>query len=236
MKFKILALGLVIFFAHELAAIASTVATETKSATELVVNVTLNLDPQEALFEDSLTISVDNPHLTLTWQTNNPLVDVFDPSIQLARKAYSGSVTITSTLQKNADEAINNAHLHMYYLTNRTSQPGHLAVPITFENPTTAVNPEVVPQAEPTQKHNRYVPSQQAEIMYNFEHPSTYSRELSIKPMAILLVIVIIGWIFYVLGRKYQIVSTNKALIAALFLSAALVSYGLLYLVRFFIF
>lgn len=92
-----------------------TIDAHTKQAT-----VQIELMPGDKLYKDYLTLSVDNPHVTLaSWETHNEPINYFDSSFKENKKVYTNSVTIVCDLKTDVNEPqMSNLHL-CYYLASQ---------------------------------------------------------------------------------------------------------------------
>jgi thiol:disulfide interchange protein DsbD len=80
------------------------------------LTVDVALAPEDVLYKDFITFSVDTPQITLSpWHSSVEAVDQYDPISQTTKKVFKTDVTLnlTATYEKGAE--CQDAHLHMSY-------------------------------------------------------------------------------------------------------------------------
>lgn len=133
--------------------VSAAITSEQKHIDTNTVALTLafKLAPSELLYKDSISISVDNPHVIIaSIQAEPEALYRYDELSKQKKLAYADTVTFNVHATKNADR-VTDAQVHMLYQTSKRSAPQQEIVRVAFDSShkTTPVQP-VAAQQPPT--------------------------------------------------------------------------------------
>jgi thiol:disulfide interchange protein DsbD len=97
------------------------------------IAIICNLDSDELLYKDSITISVDSPSISLSpWKSNKEAVYQYDTLTKQTKYAFDKEchIALTATRQK---DTITDTALHVILQTNKQEFPVHSIHPLVFE-------------------------------------------------------------------------------------------------------
>lgn len=129
------------------------------------ITLTFTLKPQEYLYKESITPSVNNPDVTLSsFKANREPVSFFDETYKKQKDGYTGVVTFT-TIATIKDKASHpEALVHTHFMVSSDKQPKEKTVALYFSLPQQAqtssetatkgakkAGPASAPECEPTQ-------------------------------------------------------------------------------------
>ncbi len=96
------------------------------------VIVTVQLDPEQAIVENSLGFTINSPDLSVgSWESDKSPVSYFDKKLKETKNGYLGSVTFTVVVNHESADLSKAADLFMHYLLNTQRNPQEKRFPLT---------------------------------------------------------------------------------------------------------
>jgi len=103
-----------------------------ENGTECNVSLEIDVPSGDFLYEDYLTITVDNPSIIIHKNVNNArIVPHFDPAFNETKKAFDQNVNLTLELSADFNE-IHDAHLHVSYYLKSNNKIVTEVIPLNF--------------------------------------------------------------------------------------------------------
>ncbi len=97
------------------------------------VALTFTLTPGEYLYKESLHLTVNNPHVTLSpFVPSAEAQSFFDKASNRQRDGYTGTVTLSAKAEKEASREASDALIHAHFLVSSTKEPQETIVPLLF--------------------------------------------------------------------------------------------------------
>lgn len=119
----------------------------------LQIAVTIELSPNDFVYKDYISFSVDHPDITLSsWQVSQEPTSFFDPLFKETKKIFNK--TTTFTVQARANQAISNAHLYFNYYQHSNKNIDQTVYPLTF------THTQAVPEKQTVQGQQSSAPVQ----------------------------------------------------------------------------
>lgn len=147
-----------------------------KNTLDIVVHV--KLDPQEWLYKDLLSFSVDNHDITLSpWKSSTSAHTVYDPAFKTNKKVFEGIVDFTMQAVAQKEIAPQDAYLHVTVYRNKNQSPEEVTFPLTFEqsSPNTDQEKNTNNRAQTVQANQAAVPMQSSNSVHENSPAPTFS-------------------------------------------------------------
>lgn len=122
---------------------------------QATLNLKINLEPGQKVYANTISLSIDTPVLKLSdWQTSKNPTNQYSTQFH-DQATWTGSFTITATVQNPTDQPISDAHLHFNFLTNQSKTPQVRIFPLeifkTDPNAITTHNLDQAAQIKPAE-------------------------------------------------------------------------------------
>ncbi len=135
---------------------------EHKTPQETHINAHINLDPDDALYTDYLSIQADHPDIKLSYKTDQTQKSEFDEQLGKDVSVLRDPINLAIIATKKSD-IDPNAHITISYITTRkSSTPKEHTIPLSFaKTPITMNTPRVqaITSPEPQQSWYNYIES-----------------------------------------------------------------------------
>lgn len=118
------------------------------------IHVRIDLDPDQALRENSISFSVNHPDFTITsWEADRNPAHYFDKKSKETHTGYIDMVNFTIQLEHPAADSAVPADLFMHYVTNTHNQPQEKRFNLSAPNaPEDALSDQPSTTASPSQR------------------------------------------------------------------------------------
>jgi thiol:disulfide interchange protein DsbD len=108
-----------------------------KSSLQTDVTIAVKLAPEEEMYKESLIISSNHPHVSLSsWQSNIPAQTVYNKRRKENNAVFNESFTLATTATKQTDVPVHDCSIHLMCSTNQSTQPAEKFLPISFTETT----------------------------------------------------------------------------------------------------
>ncbi len=107
-----------------------TIIIEPINDTTYDISITIPIEGNEAVYEDYLDVSIDNPNVSLSaWQPSSVPDSMYDTTFKETKRLYTETVTLS--LQATASEPID-ATIHLNYYPRSQKKIMHQMFPVSF--------------------------------------------------------------------------------------------------------
>ena len=121
-----LTIGILFFFPLFLEAHSVSFSSKTVDENNLEITVTMTLNPDEWLYKDFISFSVDNPTVVLSpFKSSKDAINRYDPSFKNTKKIFEHDVTFFVNTTKKTD-LNGEAYLHVNSSSNKQGHEEHL--------------------------------------------------------------------------------------------------------------
>ncbi len=160
----------------------------------LDISIRAQLAPEEWLYKDLMSFSVDSPDVELTqWHASPSAKAVYDPAFKTTKKIFEGLVTFSMQARAKQETSPEQTRVHITFYRNKQQNPEEVTFPLSFTQPsqsqkdiaqepqkldTAASKPK---QDQPLQTQNYITPSLSATI-------SSIVKQTESTPIRLLLV------------------------------------------------
>ena len=134
---------------------------EHKTPQETHINAHINLDPDDALYTDYLSIQADHPDIKLSYKTDQTQKREFDEQLGKDVSVLQSPINISIVATKKSDKKAD-AHLLLSYLTKKGNTSKEHSIPLSFsKTPITMNTPKVqaITSSAPKQSWHNYIES-----------------------------------------------------------------------------
>lgn len=134
-KKHLLLVALLIHLPCALAARSILFSTQQKDENSLEVSVHFSLDPDEWLYKDSMSFTVDNPEIIVSpFKSLHASINRYDPAFKKTKKIFESEAVFTLDVTKKSNFH-DDAYLHVISTTNKQG-PSEELYKVTFGQPT----------------------------------------------------------------------------------------------------
>lgn len=124
---------LAFLLSSSLQAVVVTSENHTRGSNKTDISITLVLEPNEAVYADTLMISSNNPDVTLSpfIASKQPEI-IYDQNYKKNMPVYNDTLTLTIQAIHPHHDSVITPNIHISFITNQSQQPSETIIPITF--------------------------------------------------------------------------------------------------------
>jgi len=132
---------------------------------EIEIKLHVNVGPEDFLYKDYLTFSVDHPDITLSpWKSSIEPVNHYDVTFKDTKKIFNQSLNFVFTAHHTNQQPISDAYLHVSYYLYSNHHIDEKIFPLSFEQPAQTVsgysiNSQIPSSLENSTEHSRQAPT-----------------------------------------------------------------------------